>query len=731
MKEDHWYKKAKIGVFYHWGIENGRRAEEFEKLAKNWNAKRWIDAAKKLHADYITFATFHSDFSWLVTWKTEIPGLNNTKRDFLGELIKEANAAGIKIIVYITSATINSKGSNALNCIDYDAYNEYRGVNIKSSSYLDFQRYIAKDVIMEIMDTYPDVAGFWYDGWNDKAVCEEVFKAVHDKNPNAVNIRNDFYKEPYQDEDVMAQECLAKFYCPEYDKASASWLESGVISEWCNTPFECWDTVGTNTPIPCNKSDEIKHAVSILSNGWVDKIGLPSNIDGTFADFVYDYLDMMDGFLTWSNEALCKTVTGGFIGGNWSGGAYGFTTQRPENNEYYICVTTPPQANSFLSVINNGFNVRKIINLRTGENVEFECNSQYLTIKSSDWSEASNGVMIFKVEAEKKSIGIEKEINPKNELPNRILIELDESKGYSGIEIIHRDASAIAFGAWGGQYSQRPKKYALIDAKNNKVIAEGIFNNQRGAKWISLKGVSAKKMYLEILSGYDSIEKSYAAGWMAGWRVRLEDVTDIASNKEGIIQFVDSKHQLWERSPGADIKIADNIKFIKCGNDNNFYYIDLNNKIIGGEIDEPVKDIEVLSTGELFYVTQDATLKKGDCVIMKNVRSITTDADDVLYIASEAVYKYKDNQLEKYEIPYNTVSIASDKKQNKNQQENRHVFVVTPTGKIHVVNELGDNSFITGYDAQRVNSGQNGMVWYISKVQPGLTNVEKIRLIEE
>ncbi len=724
MKENHWYRKAKVGVFFHWGIENGKRADEFEEKAGNWNAKVWVDAAKRLHADYITLATFHSDFSWLVTWKTDIPGLNTTKRDFLRELIDAAEKENIKVIVYITSATIDSKGEAAKNCIDYEAYCDYKGIAIDSSSYLDFQGILAKEIILELMDNYPEVAGFWYDGWNDKAVCEDVFAAVHAKNPDAVNIRNNFYKEPYKDEDVMAQECLGKVYSPYYDKASASWLESGVPSEWDYMPFGQWDTVGENTPVPCNISDEMKHFTSVMANGWVAKIGLASKIDGTFEPFMYDYMEKMDEFITWSGEAFRDVKTGGFIGGGWNCGAYGFTTKRADKDEYYICVTTAPENGGYLSLINNGFDICSVINLKNGCETGFECDDDNFVIKYNNWSQ-KKPVEIFKVIAKKKPVAFTCAVNPNESLPCKIHIELEKDEDYLGIEIIHKESSAIEFGAWGGQSSQRPKKYRIIETSTNNILTEGEWKNQRGGKWISLKNITAKDIFLEIVSAYDTYEKSYAANWRCGFKDRLEDVIDICSNSKGIIQYINSKNELWERNSVGDRKLMENVKRVICGKDDMFYHINTDLRAMEISINEKIFDLAVAEDGAAFFVTLSGILKnRNDDIIAKNVKSISM-GDDILYIAGDCTYKYMYNkhELEVYKMPYNAVSIAA--------LGSDAAAVTTPTGKIHYVNDKGDNSFIMGYDAARVNAGNDKTVWYVSKTQSGKVNIVDMSLIKK
>src|SRR5437773_1472982 len=97
------------GLFMHWGMLTSPgftscSAWENAVTSGGWTASYWVNEAQKLHASYITLATFHSKLGYARPWKTSIPGSCSTQRDFLGELITAAHNATPKIEVILYMA---------------------------------------------------------------------------------------------------------------------------------------------------------------------------------------------------------------------------------------------------------------------------------------------------------------------------------------------------------------------------------------------------------------------------------------------------------------------------------------------------------------------------------------------------------------------------------------------------------------------------------------------------
>ena len=87
-----WLRASTAGLFLHWGMRTNPgyiNCGAWEAAVTNggWSAKYWVDEAKKLHAQYLVLASFHSRLGYAKAWPSSIPGTCSTKRDFLGELI--------------------------------------------------------------------------------------------------------------------------------------------------------------------------------------------------------------------------------------------------------------------------------------------------------------------------------------------------------------------------------------------------------------------------------------------------------------------------------------------------------------------------------------------------------------------------------------------------------------------------------------------------------------------
>src|SRR4051794_7366275 len=85
-------RSSQAGLFIHWGLRTSPQhtscsAWENDVTKGGWSADYWVNEAKKLHAQYIVLATFHSRLGYARPWPSAVPGSCATKRDFLGELI--------------------------------------------------------------------------------------------------------------------------------------------------------------------------------------------------------------------------------------------------------------------------------------------------------------------------------------------------------------------------------------------------------------------------------------------------------------------------------------------------------------------------------------------------------------------------------------------------------------------------------------------------------------------
>ncbi|HUR08941.1 MAG TPA: hypothetical protein VM347_40825, partial [Nonomuraea sp.] len=151
------------GVFLHWGERTSPQhtscsAWEADVTNGGWSASYWVNEAKKLHAQYIVLATFHSRLGYARPYPSSIPGSCRTTRDFLGELIDAADAQGLKVINYMTDdPQWHNEGLSSGDWLNSSAFSSYVGHNVDLTtrdgfgefSYLQF---------FEQMQRYPKLA---------------------------------------------------------------------------------------------------------------------------------------------------------------------------------------------------------------------------------------------------------------------------------------------------------------------------------------------------------------------------------------------------------------------------------------------------------------------------------------------------------------------------------------------------------------------------------------------
>jgi len=376
-----WHNNADIGLFIHWGINSGNENwakgeclyntfEDFETAVNDahWCPTKWVNAAKKIKASYITFAVFHSCLGYIKGWKSNIPGTHATKRDFLGELLEESAKYNIRVVLYISGDTTGYLRHPSQPWIFPEEYRQYKNddsINILDDR--DWQQKYCRDIISEAIDNYPNLSGFWFDGWNNPETNTSLFKFIHDKNPSLVTFRNNFSSGPGPDEDVMSLESFNKVCKPDFDFASGAWVESGG-AEFCFTIPELSDWFQCYLPGEYNKQDAIRKFVSIRAAGWVPKVGLGPDIGGNFNGTLGEFVDELEKYLSWAGESVLSTISGGLPAGYMNDGAY--VAACHTNSAYYIHTLIPPSTNKLI-ISDGGMVFSKAINLKTGANVDF------------------------------------------------------------------------------------------------------------------------------------------------------------------------------------------------------------------------------------------------------------------------------------------------------------------------------------------------------------------------
>lgn len=210
-----WFKDARFGLFIHWGpaslykkgewvMYNDRiPLDEYEATARkftgeNFNAKDYVDLAKKANMKYITFVAKHHDGYALWDSKAgDYDSMDGTpKRDFVKELAEECRKAGIGLFIYYSYGLdwhhpffMSREWYNPAR----PAYEEMP-VAYKFREKEDFKHYInfAKTQIMELCTQYGPIAGLWFDTVGgiyqhpDMFNIQEIYDMIHAIQPHAL-----------------------------------------------------------------------------------------------------------------------------------------------------------------------------------------------------------------------------------------------------------------------------------------------------------------------------------------------------------------------------------------------------------------------------------------------------------------------------------------------------------------------------------------------------------------
>ncbi|EMD24310.1 discoidin domain-containing protein [Amycolatopsis azurea] len=390
-----WLRASSAGLFLHWGMRTSpgyTSCGDWEKAVTDggWNAKYWIDEAKKLHAQYIVLASFHSRLGYARAWPSAIPGSCSTTRDFLGELIAAGKAGGVKVINYLTDDPqwYNEGLGSGKSWLNSSAYSKYKGKQVDLHTRDGFGEF-GYDNFVEIMRRYPDLAGFWID--NDNAYWERngLYERVRRERPDYL-LSNNNEDTPIMDTISNEQKTGMT---PAYDYPQAVYTAAPRLIEACfKLPTSgAWWYSGSNSAVDhkltlgrylANKGSDVKAlmAETAMVNGR-----FPSNQEA-FNDFAAGYFDKIWPSIEGTHGGGYDH--GGFAPGFWNDGAHGVTTvSKTDPDKHYLHVLTRPSG-STLSLRDNGYKVKRVTNQRTGAVVAHSQSGGKLTLSGiSSWDQ--------------------------------------------------------------------------------------------------------------------------------------------------------------------------------------------------------------------------------------------------------------------------------------------------------------------------------------------------------
>jgi alpha-L-fucosidase len=259
-----WFDSARFGMFIHWGVfsvpgdgewvMNNRNihVDEYKRLLQifdpvDFDAQKWVSAAKNAGIQYITFTTRHHDgFS---NWDTKQSGwkITNTHwgRDALKLIADECHKQGIKLFFYYSLLDWYRE--------DYPHETGRVGQGTGRTGKGDYASYLQfmKNQLTELLTNYGEVSGVWFDGYWDQTAPEgasdrspridwklgEIYALIHQLQPPCL-IGNNHHLTPFPGEDFqMFEQDL-----PGENKSGLSFQEvsAKMPLESCITMNDSW-----------------------------------------------------------------------------------------------------------------------------------------------------------------------------------------------------------------------------------------------------------------------------------------------------------------------------------------------------------------------------------------------------------------------------------------------------------------------------------------------------------
>jgi alpha-L-fucosidase len=257
------FQDMKFGMFIHWGassvlgngewVMNNRniRVDEYSRLLHIFNpvdfdAKKWVEAAKNAGMKYITFITRHHDgFS---NWDTKQSDwkITNTPygKDVVKQIADECHKQGIQLFFYYSLLDWYRS--------DYQFETGRTGKGTGRVMKSDWAHYISfmKAQLTELLTNYGTISGIWFDGHWDQLENDtdknsvskvdwhynEIYQLIHQLQPQCM-IGNNHHLLPISGEDFqMFEKDLPGANTTGFGGASVSKLPL----ETCETMNDSW-----------------------------------------------------------------------------------------------------------------------------------------------------------------------------------------------------------------------------------------------------------------------------------------------------------------------------------------------------------------------------------------------------------------------------------------------------------------------------------------------------------
>jgi alpha-L-fucosidase len=521
------------GLFLHWGertspAHTSCTSWENDVLNGGWTPDYWVNEAKKLHAQYLVLATFHSRLGYARPWPSKIPGSCSTKHDFLGDLITAAAAQNLRVILYMTNdPQWHNEGGH--EWLDSSAFSSYAGHTVNLDNNDGFGEF-SYDNFFEVMQRYPTLGGFWIDNDNQYWIDHNLYQQIYQQRPN-YTISNNNEDTPVMD---MISNEQKTGMSPSYDYPQAVYTAQPRLTE---ADFKlpstgAWWYDGSNPSV--DRKLTLGRLITNAGSSVKALMAETAQVNGKFPSNQESFNNFANTYLNQIWESLGGTEGGGYMYGGmqpgfWNDGAHGvITISKTDPDLQYIHVIDPPSTSS-LKIRDNGYAVTKVTNLRTGANVSFSQSGGTLTLTGlSGWDPYDT---VFKVVTGDRtgiypasSVTVTANASASGHgasaaadgdyltywdnnktLPVHLDYNLGSAKPVRYLGINQREDS-VSYSRSGTEQSARIKAYKVFvssDGSNwGSAVKTGTLPSHRGVQFIDLPATTTRYVRLEVDSTY-------------------------------------------------------------------------------------------------------------------------------------------------------------------------------------------------------------------------------------
>src|SRR5439155_22841990 len=281
--------------------------------------------------------------------------------------------------------------------LDSAAYSAYKGRAVNLHTRPGFGEFSYENFV-EVMNRYPDLAGFWIDNDNEYWEQNGLYERIRVQRPDMTLSNNN---EDTAIMDMVSHEQKVGM-TPPYDYPQAVWTPMPRITEgeWKLPTKGAWWFDGSDAPVdyPVTLGRIVTNAGSSIKSLMAET----AMVNGKFPAKQAEFNDLARGYLDGIWESVHGVEGGGYMYGGLkpgfsNDGAHGVTTVSKTNPDlHYVHVLTKPATATSITLGDNDYRVTRVTDLRTGQAKRFCQRDGNLTIDGiTAWDTYDT---VFKVE---------------------------------------------------------------------------------------------------------------------------------------------------------------------------------------------------------------------------------------------------------------------------------------------------------------------------------------------